>query len=343
MRNIERMKRRRDGVGVAVLVAAVCAVASGKNVATANETGGSASLLAAASRLATPAPSENVGFWPRLGSGAVSAADGAGSVGFSNVSGAGGQTSDASALNRVETANFIGYSGTWGPNEGGRTPNGRTRLVDWTTPDASPLNSVQPLAASPTNVSVGTVAPVGLVAPVDEVGETAKTSADKEDGGTATSGAIASREKTPILRDEPASATKGSGSPTGALVSTFGALTVVLGAFFALIAFLKRTGLKNGGFGGALEIVDSTPVGDKTRLLTIRWGNRLILAAKTPEKITSLAEIADPEETSALLAEIERRKESALGDVGGKAAAIWKRGRGAASVLRTAFETKGRR
>jgi len=106
---------------------------------------------------------------------------------------------------------------------------------------------------------------------------------------------------------------------------------------------LRRTGA-NGGGGSALEIVDSLAVGDKARLLTIRWGNRLILAAKTPEKITSLAEIADADEASALLAEIERRKENAsLGKVGEKTAAIWKRGRDAASVWRTAFGTKGRR
>ncbi|MBR4103742.1 MAG: flagellar biosynthetic protein FliO, partial [Thermoguttaceae bacterium] len=124
--------------------------------------------------------------------------------------------------------------------------------------------------------------------------------------------------------------TQGGGSLGSALVSTFGALAVVLGAFFALVAFLRRTGPKNGG-GSALEIVDSLAVGDKARLLTIRWGNRLILAAKTPEKIAPLAEITDVEEASAMLAELERRKESASsGDVGARAAAIWKLGRAAA-------------
>ncbi|MBQ9126955.1 MAG: flagellar biosynthetic protein FliO, partial [Thermoguttaceae bacterium] len=152
------------------------------------------------------------------------------------------------------------------------------------------------------------------------------------------------RPKTPILRDEPVATAQNGGSLAGALVSTFGALAVVLGAFFALVALLKRTGANGGGVGSALEIVDSTPVGEKARLLTIRWGNRLILAAKTPEKIASLAEITDVDEASALLAEIERRKENAkIGNVGEKTAAIWKRGRDAASVWRTAFGTKGRR
>ena len=91
-------------------------------------------------------------------------------------------------------------------------------------------------------------------------------------------------------------------------------------------------------------MVDSLAVGDKARLLTIRWGNRLILAAKTPEKIAPLAEIADVEEANAMLAEIERRKETAAtGDVGAKAAAIWRRGRVAANVWRTAFKAEGRR
>lgn len=326
MRNIEQIKRRKTNVGVAILGAAFLCVASGKNVASvaaANENAENPPSLAASSRWKTAGEDEkaNDGFWPRLGSNAVSTSEFNGNVD--------GKPSDAKAgKDRVETANFIGYSGLSDLGERGDL-DGRPRLVDWTTSDASP-----------------SAAPISLLDEVGQVGETTKTATNEEKTEASASGTPvenASPSKTPILRDEPVKTTRG-GSLASALVSTFGALAVVLGAFFALVAFLKRTGAKNGGVGSALEIVDSLAVGDKARLLTIRWGNRLILAAKTPEKIAPLAEIADVDEASALLAEIERRKETtSTGDVGVKAAAIWKRGVDAANVWRTTRGTKGRR
>ncbi|MBQ7814768.1 MAG: FliO/MopB family protein, partial [Thermoguttaceae bacterium] len=245
---------------------------------------------------------------------------------------------------------FTGYSVRSGFNEQEDSVRGRARLVDWTSPDATTPTGNAPTGNEKRSFDSSTLlstAPVGTSSEVGENGESAKF--DKKSGNGENSGGgegqtTASRSKTPILRDEPVATAQNGGSLAGALVSTFGALAVVLGAFFALVALLKRTGANGGGVGSALEIVDSTPVGEKARLLTIRWGNRLILAAKTPEKIASLAEITDVDEASALLAEIERRKENAkIGNVGEKTAAIWKRGRDAASVWRTAFGTKGRR
>ncbi len=314
MREIKRIKRRKISVGVAILSAAVFGVATGKCVASPNERDGGASLLAAAGRPEASAQSENGngGFWPRLGSNAVSTPGSTGNASWTDA-----PTGDAAARaqSRVEPANFIGYSGSFDGNERGGAIDGRTRLVDWTT-----------------------TAPVGETAKVSGIGK------DVQAAAFAPVGESGSRSKTPILRDEPTAATRGGGSIGSALVSTFGALAVVLGAFLALVAFLKRTAPNGGGSGGALEIVDSLAVGDKTRLWTIRWGNRLVLAAKTPEKIAPLAEIADVDEANALLAEIERRKSAtATGEVGAKAAAIWKRGVDATSVWRTALGAKGRR
>ena len=369
MRNIKRIKRWKTRLGVAILSAAALGVATEQSVEAANGNGGKTSLLAAAGRPETSASSENGngGFWPRLGSNAGSAVNVDGNALSSGASNGGA----AGAQNRVESANFVGYSGSSDENEPGGATNGRTRLVDWTTSDALPVQSFD---ASPSTAPVGEIGEVAKAsadkenaasAPVGEIGEAAKTSAnrgnaasaeieetakasaDKENAGTAaiaSSGESESRSKTPILRDEPTAATRGGGSFGSALVSTFGALAVVLGAFLALVAFLKRTAPNGGVSGGALEIVDSLAVGDKARLLTIRWGNRLILAAKTPENIASLAEIDDVDEAGALLAEIERRKSAtATGEVGAKAAAIWKRGVDATSVWRTAFGAKGRR
>lgn len=366
MRDIERIKGRKTRFGVAILSAAALGVATEPSVEAANGNGGKTSLFAAAGRAEASAPSENAngGFWPRLGSNAGSTFNVNGNAWPS----ASTDGAAAGAQSRVESANFIGYSGSFGGNEPGGATNGRTRLVDWTTSDALPLGAAQSLAAplsiAPVGGNEGTAkssvnrenAPSAAIAETTKtsangenassaaIGETTKVGEDKEDAKAAAVGESESRSKTPILRDEPTAATRGGGSFGSALVSTFGALAVVLGAFLALVAFLKRTAPNSGGSGGALEIVDSLAVGDKARLLTIRWGNRLILAAKTPEKIASLAEIADVDEASALLAEIERRKSAtATGEVGAKAAAIWKRGVDATSVWRTAFGAKGRR
>ncbi len=308
MRKIERAKRRKASVGpgVAVVGAAVFSVATWGNGASANESGA---------------------FWPRLGANAVPTSELKENGDFADGADFNGAevAPRAAEPRNVESANFVGYSANSGFRETRNAVDAQTRLVGWTEPDAAVLNGERPVEASVSNESA------------EAGGDTAKRD------GSAGRREIASRSKTPILRDEPTAATRDDGSLAGALVSTFGALAVVLGAFFALVALLKRTGASGGG-GSALEIVDSLPVGDKARLLTIRWGNRLILAAKTPEKIASLAEIADVDEANALLAEIERRKESAAsGKVGEKTAALWKRGRDAAKVWRTAVETKGRR
>lgn len=326
MRKVNRAKRRKIGVwgGVAIWgTATIWGAPVGESVALANATGGATSRLEAAAR----EDATNGGFWPRLGSDAIPVAGFNESSGFIGVltDGVGnGKTParETAARGSVESANFVGYSARSDFSEQEGSVSGRTRLVDWTAPVAT----------------LGEVGENGEIAKVNE------KSGNSENSGVSEDGAVASRPKTPILRDEPTSATPTGGSLGSALVSTFGALAVVLGAFFALVAFLKRTGPKSGG-GSALEIVDSLAVGDKARLLTIRWGNRLILAAKTPEKIAPLAEITDVDEANALLAEIKRRKETSAtaDDVGAQAAAIWKRGRDAASVWRTTFGTKGRR
>ncbi len=303
MRKIKRVKRRKGGV--AVVGAAAWCVAILGNGAAANENGG---------------------FWPRLGTNAVSSAEFDENVAFADAN-----DSTTAERRRAVSANFVGYFAGSDWLERTNAADGRTRLVGWTERDAIPADVVPALKTSPTSEPI---APIKTSSEGDEKASISENRGNKES---------LSRVKTPILRDEPILSTRNGDSWGSALVSTFGALAVVLGAFFALVAFLKRTSPKGVG-GSALEIVDSTPVGDKARLLTIRWGNRLILAAKTSEKITPLAEIANLDEANAMLAEIERGKEAAtIGDVGEKAAAIWKRGRDAASVWRTAFGTKGRR
>lgn len=339
MRKINRAKRLKVGVwgGVAVLGTAIIFGESvGGKVATANANG-DATLTGAAGR-----GGANGGFWPRLGSDAIPISEFDGNFGYAGVltDGVGNEKTPMSATaarGSVELAGFAGYSVRSGFDEQEDSVSGRTRLVDWTAPDARS----ETLGTAVSNANPAASETVVAVEGNEKDSETARFSGNSEDGEN---GENASRSKTPILRDEPVATAQSDGSLAGALVSTFGALAVVLGAFFALVAFLKRTGANGGGVGNALEIVDSTSVGDKARLLTIRWGNRLILAAKTPEKIAPLAEITDVDEANALLDEIKRRKENAsLGKVGEKTTAIWKRGRDAASVWRKALAAKGRR
>lgn len=227
---------------------------------------------------------EGGGFLPRLGSSAVGDNDHAGNAGFAGFA---TNFNDGESANggvsdgRVESAGFIDIAGDSDVAGSGGAAAGRARLVAW---DSS---------GEKTSDASGTSGPSGT----------------SGKGG-------ATQTKTPILREETATTPSG-GSFFGALVSTVGSLAVVLGAFFALVALWKRTSPQSGN-GGAAEVVDSSPLGDRARLLTIRWGNRLILAARTPEKIAPLAEIADPAEVAETLAEIERRKSAAASRFSGR-------------------------
>ncbi len=340
MGKVKRAKRRKIGVwgGGAVLGTAIFGVSVGGNVDGATvkaDDGAAATVAALRSETAARDDGANGGFWPRLGSDAVSKTEFNEKNGFKDASRGGvGETGGQNAETTrtcVESADFVGYSVGAGLLERTNAVVGQTRLVGWTEPGAPPSDAASTLESSATKATVATIKTASESGGTAEVGENTGNSE------------TASRPKTPILRDEPVSKAQSGGSLTGVLVSTFGALAVVLGAFFALVALLKRT-RPNGGGGNSLEIVDSLAVGDKARLLTIRWGNRLILAAKTPEKIAPLAEIADVDEANAMLAEIKRRKETAsTGDVGAKAAAIWKRGRDAAGAWRATLGAKGRR
>ncbi|MBR4833666.1 MAG: flagellar biosynthetic protein FliO [Thermoguttaceae bacterium] len=236
------------------------------------------------------------GFLPRLGTNAVEPSERDEKVGFAGFA---TEAKSGARSGRVKSADFVGFAGKEDFAEREKTALGGTRLVGWTASDAG------------TGDSNGAAEIEAETAP--------------NGGSTVT--------KTPILRDETAANPADGGSFFGALVSTIGSLAVVLGVFFALVALWKRTAPKSGNGAGAAEVLDSTPLGDRARLLTIRWGNRLILAARTPEKIAPLAEIAEPVEVAEALAEIERRKNAASSGFSG---------RGAVDFL-TAFGAKGRK
>lgn len=249
---------------------------------------------------------EGGGFLPRLGSSAVGDNDRAGNSGFAGFTtnfNDGESVNDGVSDGRVESAGFVDFAENCGGAGSDVAAAGRARLVAWD--------------------------PSG-----EKTNDAAGTSGTSGKGG-------ATQTKTPILREETATTPSG-GSFFGALVSTVGSLAVVLGAFFALVALWKRTSPQSGN-GGAAEVVDSSPLGDRARLLTIRWGNRLILAARTPEKIAPLAEIADPAEVAETLAEIERRKSAAASRFSGRFGEAVGMRFDAGGLWKAAFGAKGRK
>lgn len=246
---------------------------------------------------------EGGGFLPRLGSNAVGNNDRAGNAGFAGF---------ATNFNDGESAN-------------GGVSNGRVESAGF----------IDFAGNSDVAGSGGAAAGRARLVAWDSSGEKTSDAAGTPGKGGAT------QTKTPILREETATTPSG-GSFFGALVSTVGSLAVVLGAFFALVALWKRTSPQSGN-GGAAEVVDSSPLGDRARLLTIRWGNRLILAARTPEKITPLAEIADPAEVAETLAEIERRKSAAASRFSGRFGEAVGGRLDAGGLWKAAFGAKGRK
>lgn len=122
-----------------------------------------------------------------------------------------------------------------------------------------------------------------------------------------------SRVKTPILTsknapegdvsaNEDGVAATSKTSFVGSFVSTVGALALTLGLFFAGVYLLKRlTPNRTAGASGALEIVETSPIGGNFQLLTIRWGKKLILVARSPNGVEPLSETSDPAEIAEIL------------------------------------------
>lgn len=127
-------------------------------------------------------------------------------------------------------------------------------------------------------------------------------------------------EKTSIRKSEPNSSlsrlTQG-GSISNSMVSTIGALALVLCVFFVL-AYLAKIIAPNRKrqLSGSLEIIDSCAVDSKITLTTFRWGNRLLLVAKSSGRLMLLSELKEQQDVERFLRDysikIEERKNSWL-------------------------------
>lgn len=89
------------------------------------------------------------------------------------------------------------------------------------------------------------------------------------------------------------------------VVSVLGSLSLVLGAFFLFMFFLKKVGPKTGGNlpREALESIGRFALNPKLQLNLIRLGNRLILVAITQDGVVEpISEIDNPDEVAQILA-----------------------------------------
>jgi len=91
-------------------------------------------------------------------------------------------------------------------------------------------------------------------------------------------------------------------SSAPALLSMFGSLAVVIGLFLGLVWLLRRGAPKAARLlsGNVVEVLGRSPLAGRQHMHVIRFGNRLLLVAVSPDGAETLAEISDPAEVDRL-------------------------------------------
>jgi flagellar biosynthetic protein FliO len=87
-------------------------------------------------------------------------------------------------------------------------------------------------------------------------------------------------------------------------------LGVIAGAAFVIRKVLPR-GNRLGG-GGVIDVVASHYLSSKQSLCLVRLGKRAVLLGVTPERITPIAEVSQPEELAEIVSAIERKRPSSF-------------------------------
>ncbi|MDR0336805.1 MAG: hypothetical protein LBI18_06915 [Planctomycetaceae bacterium] len=87
------------------------------------------------------------------------------------------------------------------------------------------------------------------------------------------------------------------------LIPIFGSLLIVIGAFFILVLFLRRVSPKGNRLlpKEAFEDLGRAVLTQKIQLHLLRLGNRLLLVSITPDGVSPITEIVDPDEVVPLL------------------------------------------
>lgn len=100
-------------------------------------------------------------------------------------------------------------------------------------------------------------------------------------------------------------------------------LMVVLGVAYAALYALRGLMVRQGGLPGrkgALRVLESTTLAPNRSIHLVRVAGKVIVVGSTPEQVTALAEIDDPEELARIAAEsaptFAARLDGALGDNG---------------------------
>lgn len=139
------------------------------------------------------------------------------------------------------------------------------------------------------------VAPVAAQAPAtEEVAEFVPEVADDA--------ALPSLKLAPPTRSDPSADDKPEPpSSAGAVTSIVSSLAVVLGLFFLVVWFARRSGPKGGLLlpTEVLEVLGRSPLTARHQMHVVRFGNKLLLLSVTATGAEPLAEIDD-------LAEVER-------------------------------------
>ena len=95
---------------------------------------------------------------------------------------------------------------------------------------------------------------------------------------------------------------QGASSVLWQTVKTLGALAIVVALIFATRRMLKRFGGATiAGRSAVIEVVATSRISMRQRLLLVRLGERLVLVGSGGEPVTALAEITDADEVARLM------------------------------------------
>ena len=118
-----------------------------------------------------------------------------------------------------------------------------------------------------------------------------------------------------IHRNPSSSSASSASGPSATRVATSlaGVLALIVILFMAARKFLPRGALANytaGSGGGAIAVLARTAISPKQRIILLQVGRRILIVADGGPSLTTLAEIDDPAEAAALIAQLQSEKSS---------------------------------
>jgi len=98
-------------------------------------------------------------------------------------------------------------------------------------------------------------------------------------------------------------APRSTASPSSAFFTVSFSLAIVLGLFFALVWFSRKTGGKGNTVlpKDVVEVLGRSPLAPRQSVQVVRFGSKILLLSVTASGSDTLAEITDPEEVDRLM------------------------------------------